>query len=129
MVSLTARVVSRPPTTRSAVSNGSRMLEGIDGRSTGARRFKDLIESFSRDLGGIDRLSEAEQTLVRQAASLTMRGEQLQAAIVRGEPVDPDELIRLSNTARRCLEAVKKREQPKSPSLSDYLANKRGDAA
>lgn len=123
MVSLTARVVSRPPTTRSAISNGSRILEGIDGRSTGARRFKDLIENFSRDMGGIERLSEAEQTLVRQAASLTMRGEQLQAAIVKGEPVDPDELIRLSNTARRCLEAVQRREQPK-PSLAEHLAKK-----
>jgi hypothetical protein len=123
MVSLTARVVSRPPTTRSAISNGSRILEGIDGRSTGARRFKDLIENFSRDMGGIDRLSKAEQTLVRQAASLTMRGEQLQATIVKSEPVDPDELIRLSNTARRCLEAVQRREQPK-PSLAEHLAKK-----
>jgi hypothetical protein len=48
----------------------------------------------------------------------------LQAAIVKGEPVDPDELIRLSNTARRCLEGIQKREQPK-PSLADHLA-KRG---
>ncbi len=123
MVSLTARVVSRPPTTRSAISNGSRILEGIDGRSTGARRFKDLIESFSRDMGGIERLSEAEQTLVRQAASLTMRAEQLQSAIVRGEAIDPDELIRLSNTARRCLKAVQRREQPR-PSLAEHLAKK-----
>jgi hypothetical protein len=93
----------------------------------GARRFKDLVESFSRDLGGVDRLSEAEQSLIRQAASLTMRGEQLQAAIVKGEPVDPDELIRLSNTARRCLEGIQKREQPK-PTLADHLA-KRGTAS
>ncbi len=109
MVSLTARVVSRPPTTRSAISNGSRILEGIDGRSTGARRFKDLIESFSRDMGGIDCLSETEQSLIRQAAIVTMRGEQLQAAIVRGEHVDPDDLVRLSNTARRCLASIPKR--------------------
>jgi hypothetical protein len=124
MSSVTERVAPRPPATRSAVSNGSRILEGVDGRSSGARRFKDLVENFSRDLGGIDRLSEAEQSLIRQAASLTMRGEQLQAAIVKGEPVDPDELIRLSNTARRCLEGIQKREQPK-PSLADHLA-KRG---
>lgn len=116
-------VASRPPTTRSAVSNGSRILDGVDGRSTGARRFKDLIESFGRDLGGLHRLSEAEQSLVRQAASVTMRAEQLQAAIVKGERVDPDELIRLTNTARRCLEGIQKRETPK-PSLAEHLAKK-----
>jgi hypothetical protein len=127
MASLIARVVSRPSTTRSAISNGSRILEGVDGRSASARRFKDLVENFSRDLGGVDRLSEAEQSLIRQAASLTMRGEQLQAAIVRGEAVDPDELIRLSNTARRCLEGIQRREQPK-PSLAEHLA-KRGAVA
>jgi len=127
MASLIARVVSRPSTTRSAISNGSRILEGVDGRSASARRFKDLVENFSRDLGGVDRLSEAEQSLIRQAASLTMRGEQLQAAIVRGEVVDPDELIRLSNTARRCLEGIQRREQPK-PSLAEHLA-KRGAVA
>lgn len=126
MPASTARFAPRPPTARSAVSNGSRILDGVDGRSAGARRFKDLIENFSRDLGGLNRLSESEQSLIRQAASLTMRAEQLQAAIVKGEPVDPDELIRLSNTARRCLEGIQKREQPK-PSLADHLA-KRGTA-
>jgi hypothetical protein len=52
----------------------------------------------------------------------------LQAAIVRGEPVDPDELIRLTNTARRTLAGIRRKEQPK-PSLDDYLASKRGAAA
>ncbi len=109
MPASTANAVSRPPTARNAVSNGSRLLEGIDGRSAGARRFKDLIESFARNLGGIDGLSETEQSLIRQAASVTMRVEQLQSAIVRGEHVDPDDLVRLSNTARRCLASIPKR--------------------
>jgi hypothetical protein len=62
--------------------------------------------------------------LVRQAASLIMRGEQLQAAIARGEHVDPDELIRLTNTARRTLAVISKRERSKPATLSDYLASR-----
>jgi hypothetical protein len=120
--------ITRSLTNRSKVTNGTRLLEGIDGRSPGARRYKDLIESFAHELGGLSQLSEAERALVRQAASLTLRAEQLQTAIVNGSPVDPDELIRLTNTARRTLASIRRKEQPK-PSLDDYLASKQGTAA
>jgi hypothetical protein len=79
------------------------LLQGVDGRTVGAVRFKRLVNSISADLGGMAALSEAERGLVRQAASLIMRAEQLQSAIARGEQVDPDELIRLTNTVRRTL--------------------------
>jgi hypothetical protein len=121
-------VVQRPLTARSRVTNGKRTIEGIDGRSAGARRFRDLMESFASDLGGLRSLNEAERSLIKQAASVTIRAEQLQAAIVRGEAVNPDELIRLSNTSRRLLASIRRRAAPKT-TLSDYLANKRGDAA
>ena len=119
---------SRPRTRRCAVSNGKRLLNGIDARTTDGRRYYALIENFSRDLGGVDQLSEAEMSLVRASASLTLKSEQLQAAIIRGEPVDPDELVRLSSEARRCLERIQKREKPKADRLTDYLA-KRGKVA
>ena len=109
---------------RSKVTNGSRLLEGIDGRSPIARRFRDLVSSFAHDLGGMVQLSEADRALVKQAASLTVLSEQLQAAIVRGEPVDPDSLIRLTNTARRTLAGIRRKEQPKPPALGDYLAGR-----
>jgi hypothetical protein len=103
-------MASRPLTSRSRVTNGKRSMAGVDGRSSSARRFRDLVESFSAELGGMDCLSEAEKALVRQAASLAMRAEQLQGAIVRGESVNPDELIRLTNTARRTLASIKRHE-------------------
>jgi hypothetical protein len=53
-----------------------------------------------------------------------MRAEQLQASIARGEHVDPDELIRLTNTARRTLAAIAKRAKPKPATLGDYLASR-----
>jgi hypothetical protein len=83
------------PTNRSAISNRSRLLPGIDGRSATARRFRDICISY--ETGNV---TEVERDLVRQAAGLTLRAEQLQAAIVRGEAVDNDELIRLSRTLK-----------------------------
>jgi hypothetical protein len=123
-----APVAQRPLTARSKVTNGRRTLEGVDGRSASARRFRDLLESFSAEYGGVGSLNETTRALIRQAASLTIRAEQLQAAIVRGEPVDPDELIRLTNTTRRTLAGIRRKEQPKV-TLSGYLANKRGTGA
>src|SRR5687768_11729967 len=120
-------LVSHPLTARSRVTNG-KQFDGVDGRSANARRFRDLVDAFSRDLGGMSQLTEADRSLVRQAATLTVRSEQLQAAIVRGEPVDPDELIRLTNTARRTLAGIRRKEQPKE-TISDYLARKQGAVA
>ena len=75
-------------------------------------------------------LGAAEQALVRQAAMLTMRADQLQAAIMRGEAVNPDELIRLNGSARRTLDRIRKREAPKDTGdLRGYLARKQGHAA
>ena len=121
--------IMRSLTNRSKPANGTRLLEGIDGRSPAGRRYRDLVESFASDLGGLKALSEAGRSLIRQAASVTIRAEQLQAAIVRGEAVDNDELIRLSNTSRRLLSAIRRREAPRLKTLTDHLAAKRGAAA
>jgi hypothetical protein len=107
---------------RKRLANG--LLRGVDGRTVGAVRFKRLLNSISADLGGMAALTEAERGLVRQAASLIMRAEQLQSAITRGEQVDPDELIRLTNTVRRTLTVISKREKPKPATLGDYIASR-----
>lgn len=117
------RNTSTSATNRSAVTNGSRLLEGVDGRSASARRFRDLVRSFSEEIGG--ELTELELGLVRQAAAVTLKAEALQAALVRGEPVDGDQLIRLSGTARRILSAIgatAEKRKPAAPSLHDHIA-------
>ena len=90
-----------------------RLVEGVDNRSVGAVRFRRLVRGLAQELGGMAALPEADQVAIRQAASLAMRAEQLQAAIVRGDDVNPDELIRLTGASRRALETVRKRAKPK----------------
>src|SRR5437763_9384240 len=112
-------------TNRSAVTNGSRLLVGIDGRSPAARRFRDLMHADEREIGGI--LTEVERGLIKQAAALTLRAEQLQGQTVRAEPVDNDQLIRISSTAKRLLGAIADRAnkpKPKGPTLADHIARR-----
>ena len=112
-------------TTRAAVSNGSRLhAKGIDGRTRDARRFRDLVASFSENLGGEADLSEADKALVRNAAALAVKAERMQAAIVKGEDVDLEGLTRLSNCVSRVLSqlGVKRERRDTTPSLAEYLA-------
>lgn len=117
----TGDVIVKSPRIRSAVSNGTRLLVGVDGRSALARRFRDLITELTAEAGGREGLSAAECSGIRQAAAMMLRVEQVQAAIVRGEPVDNDELIRASGELRRLLGALRKRAPAKPQTLQDYL--------
>jgi hypothetical protein len=106
-------------TTRSKVSNGTRLLQNVDGRSSSARRFRDLVHAFEAEIGGT--LSELERGLVRQAAILSLKTEQMQGAVVRGEDVDNDTLIRLSGEARRILASLRKRHNGRDPSSATAI--------
>jgi hypothetical protein len=103
---------------------GVELPRSCDGRTVAAKRFRYLVEEYARDLGGV--LSEAERSLIRQAAGLQMEAERLQEAIARGEVVDPDQMIRISGTSKRLLQIIAsrtgKREAPASASIDDLFA-------
>src|ERR1700730_8291499 len=76
---------------RSSVSNGTRLfaLSGeIDGRTSTARRFRDIIETVTSDLGGKDLLSEAQRQLIRRASALSIMCESVEIDLVRDLPFD-----------------------------------------
>ena len=54
------------------------------------RRFKDLIRAYSEEY---EVQCKADQSLVRMAAGLTLKAEEMQAALVRGEHVSNDESL------------------------------------
>lgn len=115
------RAVSVSRTNRSAASNGTTILQGVDGRSAEARRFRDLCISFAEPLGGFTGLAEHDAALVRHASALTMHSEQMQRQAVRGEPVDAEQLVRITNSLTRTLNALSARHKPRStsPSIQD----------
>jgi hypothetical protein len=112
-------VATPSATSRSEVSNGTRLLQNVDGRSSSARRFRDLVRAFELEVGGV--LTEADRGLIRQAASLQLKGEMLQAALVRGEDVDADQIIRIAGTSRRILGAISAKAAKRKPQGQDML--------
>lgn len=79
------QLTRRPAAHRSRVSNGSKLLPLSDGRSATVRRFRDLYQDICADLGGQDRLSEAQRQLARRARLLSAESERLEAMAARGE--------------------------------------------
>src|SRR5262245_27698100 len=104
------------PTHRSAMTNGSTVLPGVDGRSTWVRRLRDLIGLNVADLGGEGAGSAAELSIVRRAATLTVELERLEAKFATAGQAEAGELAlytTTSNTLKRLLEAVGLRRRPR----------------
>lgn len=118
---------------RSAVTNGTALLPGVDHRSTWVRRIRDLQSLHIVDLGGEDTLSEAEFSIIRRIATMTVALEQMeQGFAIAGAATVPelDAYQRASNSLRRLLETIGIRRRPKdvTPDIRTYLANKRAAA-
>lgn len=109
----------RPVNARSKVTNGSRLHQKgtTDGRSRESRRFADLCASFAAELGGAAQ-SEAARTLIRNAAALALRSEQLQADTIMGRAVDPEEMVRLAHASARLLSVLRRTAPPPAPEMS-----------
>jgi len=95
---------------RSALTTGRSLLADIDGRSSTARRFRDLLALYTADLGGPDAgLSEGQLALVRRAATLTTELERMEAKFAQNEGakiVELEAYQRATNTLRRLLESL-----------------------
>jgi len=120
-------IAETKPTHRSAMTNGSVVLPGVDGRSTWVRRLRDLIALHLADLGGEDAVSAAERSIVRRAATLTVELERLEAKFATAGQAEAGELAlytTTSNTLKRLLEAVglRRRSRDVTPDLHHYIA-------
>jgi hypothetical protein len=93
-----------------------------------SRRAHELVAAFEADMG--DRLTFADKLAVRRAAMLSALAEHEASKQLAGQATDIDQMIRLSNAARRAvndlrLPARDKRSQ--GPSLQEHL-RKRAEA-
>ena len=101
------RPASRPPSARSAVSNGTKLPGGVSACSAAGRRFVDIIGDLTAELGGY--LGPAEELQVRTVAGMMLHVEALQGAMLKGEVVDSEEITRASGLAARMLNALKRK--------------------
>ena len=101
---------------RSAITNGSKLLAGVDGRSPWIRRCKDLIREHLSDLGGAENVSAAERSLVRRIAVITAELEHLETRFALAGEANAEDLglyLQASNNLRRLLETVGLRRRPR----------------
>src|ERR1700730_13089884 len=123
-----APLASRQRAHRSAVSNGTKLfcVDGLDGRSQTARRFRDLVEGMGNDLGGSDRLSEGQRQLIRRAATLSIMSESVEADFIRNLAFDSEAYGVLCDRLGRCLQRLGLERKPRdvTPSLQSYLQAK-----
>ena len=99
------------PSVRSALTNGSRLvLGGADGRLPWCRRLRDLQRAHEQDMGGADRLSEGQRTILRRIAMLELQLEMLESRFAKNDGMasgnDLDMYQRVSGGLRRLLESV-----------------------
>ncbi len=78
------------------------MLFG-DGRSAGARRYRDLIKDFASELGDPKALPATSQQIVRRLAQVSVELEFLEATRASGDTINALGFATLINSQRRLL--------------------------
>src|ERR1035437_1964592 len=118
-----AQIEKQSPRTRSRVSNGSAVLDGVDGRSAVARAYRDGLNELISDLGGDP--SGAQSAIARRASALCVVCEQAEAEMVAGGVLDLAEFTTGANSMRRLLSdlGLERRARDITPSLSQYLTS------
>ena len=118
-----AQIEKPPSKTRSRVSNGSAVLDNVDGRSAVARRYRDILNELISDLGGDP--SGAQSAIARRASALCVVCEQAEAEMVAGGALDLAEFTTAANSLRRLLSdlGLERRAKDITPSLEKYLAS------
>ena len=126
LIERTKSELREPEKARSRVSNHADLLPAIDGRSAPARRFRDLVNAYVADMGGLDRCSEIKLGLMRRLAATTVQAEMLEARMVNGEAVDIASLCTLASTTVRLSQrlGLERRARTVTPSLNQYLVGR-----
>jgi len=109
--------------TRAHISNHYDLLPGWDGRSAGARRYRDLVLEIVADQGGIENLAQARLQLIRRFAAASVLAESLEASLVDGKTIDIAEHAQLCSSLVRLAQriGINRRLKNITPDLQDYL--------
>ncbi|MER8979452.1 hypothetical protein [Mesorhizobium sp. M0870] len=117
-----------PDTHRTRITNGKDLLPGVDGRTFWVRRMRDVMALHVSDLGGVEACSEAEKSIIRRAAAITVEMERLERVFALAGDTGPDLdalslYSRLANTLRRLLDMtdLQRRSRDITPTIDEYI--------
>lgn len=114
------------PNNRSRLTNGRRILPGVDMRSELGRRYRDIAGAIVSDQGGVEHCSEARLQLIRRFAAAAVLAEQREAALANGAKIDINEHALLVSSLCRVARqiGVDRIARNVTPTLRDYLEGK-----
>lgn len=116
------RPLSRRARVKARVTNHVDLLPNIDGNSPGARRFRDLVNGYISDLGGIELCSQTQIGLLRQLAAINVIADGVAARAVNGGEVNISEMCTLASTVMRLsMRLGFARVSKPVPSLEEHL--------
>lgn len=117
---------------KSKVTNGETLfIDGVDGRSMVARRFRDLYNQFIIDIERSAPADEAQRQLARRAAALCVEAELIEVDLVGRREIDVERYCRISNTMLRVFRTLGIEAPPDqkaagtATSLEEYTAQAR----
>ena len=112
-------------TARSQVTNGKKFLPGIDQRNEWVRRARDVMALHVADMGGEEAVSQAELSILKRIATLTVELEQMEVRFAtEGSSYKAIDLYNRgsANLGRLVrLVGMKRRTKDVTPDLSDYI--------
>lgn len=114
-----------PPQFSTRKGNGAVVLAGVDGRSTMARRFREIVTGIESDLGGD--LTEAQKHLCARAATLACWCEEREGELAKGEDFDAGQYATIANALRRLLSDLgleRRARDVTPPDLHTFLRQK-----
>jgi hypothetical protein len=117
--------------------NGHRKLPQItrdvlDGRTRVAREFETIVSGISQDLGGADRLSTIQKSLVEAYAGMALVLSDLNARALQGETLDLNAYATAVSTLIRTAGRLGVKRVPRDitpPGVADYLQHREREKA
>jgi len=117
--------IAKPmPNAATRLGTGGTVLAGVDMRTAGGRRFKELCADLIHHLAGDP--TAPQMAIIRRAAALAVWCEGQEAKQAGGGDFDVQAFTTAANTLRRLLSdlGLERRMRDATPTLSQYLADR-----
>jgi len=100
-------------------------LDNLDGRYSTARELRARFDEVCTDLGGADRLSYMQRSLVERGLWLEFWLAQQEQALAKGQEFDVSRWIQAANSLQGIYSRLGlERRQREAPSLTEYIKGK-----
>lgn len=99
-------------------------LDQLDKRTAIAGRMRERFEAFTNDLGGADRLSYAQRSLVERALWLEYWLAQQEQSLAAGNEFDVGKWVQAANSLQGIVSKLGLQRVAKELPLTEYLAKR-----